>query len=177
MRSHDPEEMEEPTLRGSKELYFITLSHLETPAQRKPCGYKEGKCNRCNRMQQRLHCFACFNERCLLSRLSIPFEFHSLFPFSSALPSFLFSASKRRATVSSGASSSFHWFRDSSARLRSRKQQRDSRQVAIDRERHFSAAAASSHSHAATFSRHEQQSETTGSTGRARRWRGQQQRQ
>jgi len=93
MRSRDPEEMEEPTLRGSKELYFITLSHLETPAQRKPCGYKEGKCNRCNRMQQRLHCFACFNERCLLSRLSFPFEFHSLFPFSSAFPSFLFSAS------------------------------------------------------------------------------------
>lgn len=28
------------------------------------------QCNRCNRMQQRLHCFACFNERCLLSRLS-----------------------------------------------------------------------------------------------------------
>ena len=81
MRSRDPEEMEEPTLRGSKELYFIILSHLETPAQRKPCGYKEGKCNRCNRMQQRLHYFACFNERCLLSRLSFPFEFHSLFPF------------------------------------------------------------------------------------------------
>lgn len=151
MRSRDPEEMEEPTLRGSKELYFITLSHLETPAQRKPCGYKEGKCNRCNRMQQRLHCFACFNERCLLSRLSIPFEFHSLFPFSSAFPSFLFSASKRRATVSSGASSSFHWFRDSSARLRSGKQQRDSRQVAIDRERHFSAQQQLPHIHTRSY--------------------------
>ena len=55
MRSRDPEEMEEPTLRGSKELYFITLSHLETPAQRKPCGYKEGKCNRCNRSVARTH--------------------------------------------------------------------------------------------------------------------------
>ena len=148
MRSRDPEEMEEPTLRGSKELYFITLSHLETPAQRKPCGYKEGKCNRCNRMQQRLHCFACFNERCLLSRLSFSFGFHSLFPFSSAFPSFLFACQQ---TASNGQQRSFIFvslvsgFQRAFTQLGTATRQQTSRDRS--RETRQRAATAFSHSH------------------------------
>ena len=51
-RSHDPEDLQGSALRCSKELYYLTLSHLETPGQRKRRGYEEGKCNRCNRMQR-----------------------------------------------------------------------------------------------------------------------------
>jgi hypothetical protein len=48
------------------------------------------KCNRCNRMQRPALALLCrLQHRCLLSRLSFPLEFHSLFSISSALPSFL----------------------------------------------------------------------------------------
>ena len=71
IRSHDPEDLQGSALRGSKELLYLTLSHLETPGQRKRCGYKEGKCNRCNRMQRPALALLCMlRHRCLSSRLS-----------------------------------------------------------------------------------------------------------
>lgn len=178
MRSRDPEEMEEPTLRGSKELYFIILSHLETPAQRKPCGYKEGKCNRCNRMQQRLHCFACFNERCLLSRLSFPFEFHSLFPF--RLPSLRSFSLPANGEQRSAAELHLRFIGFGiPARVYAAGNSNETADKSRSIERDTSARSNSflTFSHAATFSKHEQQSETTGGTERAQRWRGRQQRQ
>jgi hypothetical protein len=41
-----------------KNLLFITLFMLKAPAQLQRCGYKEGKCNRCNRMQRASACIA-----------------------------------------------------------------------------------------------------------------------
>ena len=38
--------------RARKSHFYLTLSPLEAPAQRKRRGYKEGKCNKCNRMQR-----------------------------------------------------------------------------------------------------------------------------
>jgi hypothetical protein len=44
--------------RARKNHFSLTLSHLEALAQRKRRGYKEGKCNRCNRMHTASACIA-----------------------------------------------------------------------------------------------------------------------
>ena len=132
-------------------MYFMIFQHLKAPAQRKRCGYKEGQCNRCNRMQRPALASLCMlQQRCLLSRLSIPFEFHSLFPFSSAFPSFL---SLCKQTASNGQQRGFLFVSLVSGFQRAftqqeKQQQRHSRHKSQSIERDTSARSISpSHTH------------------------------
>ena len=102
MRSHDPEEMRMRALRGSQEPFLFntfTLGSTRGAGTRRENATDAIECN-----GQRLHCFACFDTDVCRVVLALSLEFHSLFPFSSAFPSFLFLCLQ---TASNGQQRSF----------------------------------------------------------------------
>jgi hypothetical protein len=149
---------------------------LKAPAQLQRCGYKEGKCNRCNRMQRASACIALHasTQVCLLTRLSsFLFEFHSLLPFELCLPFVPFLCQQ---TASNGQQRSFIFVSLVSGFQRAFPAAADQRRDRHKPKRETRQRSNTPFPHAATFFKHERNRRQERAE-RARRWRDWQQQQ